>query len=101
MTESPVVHGVPPDRADHRQPEARKSDAWRWKVGNATGNCRQRRDDADHRVDDRGVAGNTEIRANPAPDEQVSGQAQAAGDCEEIAAECAAVDADVTRARDD
>ena len=101
MTECPVVHGVPTDRADDRQSEAREGDPWRWKVRNATGHRRQRSDHAHHRVDDRGVAGNTEIRADTPPDEQVSGEAQTAGDGEEVAAECAAVDTEVTRARHD
>ena len=101
MTECPVVHGVPTDRAHERQPEARKRNSWRGEVRDAAGHRRQRSDHAHHRVDDCGVPGDAETRANAPPDEQISGEAETTGDGEEVSAECTAVDAEVSRAGDD
>ena len=87
MAKCPVVHGVSADGADDGEPEAGERHPRRGEMRDAAGHRRQGGDDAHHRVDDRGVSGDTEIGADAASDEQVPGEAEPARDGEQVTTE--------------
>ena len=100
MAKCPVVHGVPADGADDREPEARQARPFgEGRCATPPATAVSGGDDAHHRIDDRRVSGNTEIRTDAAPDEQVPGEAESARDGEQVTTERGAVDAEVAARR--
>jgi len=100
MAQCPVVDRMASDRADDREPEARKRDSRRGEMRDTAGQRRRGRDDTDDGVHDRRIPGDAKVAAHAPADEQVAGKAQAARDGEQITAERGAVDPQITGAGD-